>query len=197
MLGTLDDDQKRKWRLYVSSLVHAYKCTKHASTGMSPYFLMFGYEPRLPIDVRFGLPTQQDEADHTQYAADLKERLRHAHELASAVMEKTAQKYKSRYDSKVRENAVQEGDRVLVKNVGLKGRHKLADRWSKDVYRVSRQVSPDMPVYVVSPIDGTGPSIVGLFIVTYYCHVGSCQMKRKPMSDPNPNLVDDDPFADS
>ena len=158
MLGTLDDEQKRKWRLYVGPLVHAYNSTKHASTGMSPYFLMFGREPRLPIDVKFGLSTQQDGADHTQYAADLKERLRRAHELASAAMEKTAQKYKSRYDSKVRENTIQEGDRVLVKNVGLKGRHKLADRWSKTVYRVSQRVNPDMPVYIVSPIDGTGPS---------------------------------------
>ena len=158
MLGTLEDDQKRKWRLHVGPLVHAYNCTKHTSTGMSPYFLMFGREPRLPIDLFFGLPSQHGDSNYVKYATDLKERLRRAHELASAVMERTARKHKTRYDRKVRENSLEEGDRVLIKNVGIKGPHKLADRWSKVVYRVIRRISPDMPVYVVQPTDDSGPS---------------------------------------
>jgi hypothetical protein len=36
---------------------------------------------------------------------------------------------------------------VLVKNVGLKGKHKLADRWQKDPYRVVQHPNPDLPVY--------------------------------------------------
>ena len=158
MLGTLDEEQKKRWRLHVGPLVHAYNCTKHASTGMSPYLLMFGREPRLPIDIRFGLASQPGGKSHGQYAMNLQERLRRAHELASAMMEKTAQANKSRYDKKVRENALEEGDKVLVRNVGLKGPNKLADRWSKTVYQVRRKMGPDMPVYVVSPVDGEGPA---------------------------------------
>merc|ERR1711888_554176 len=115
---------------------------------------MFGREPRLPIDIRFGLASQPGGKSHGQYAMNLQERLRRAHELASAMMEKTAQANKSRYDKKVRENALEEGDKVLVRNVGLKGPNKLADRWSKTVYQVRRKMGPDMPVYVVSPVDG-------------------------------------------
>ena len=157
MLGTLDEEQKKKWRMHVGPLVHAYNCTKHASTGMSPYSLMFGREPRLPIDILFGLPSQPGTKVHGQYAANLQERLKRAHELASAMMEKTAQRNKSRYDKKVREHALEEGDKVLVKSVGMKGPHKLADRWSSTVYKVHRRVNPDIPVYVVRPIDGEGP----------------------------------------
>ena len=83
--------------------------------------------------------------------------MRRAHELASAAMKKTALKYKARYDKRVRDHALETGDRVLVKNVGLKGPHKLADRWSKTVYRVRQRLSPDIPVYVVEPIDDDGP----------------------------------------
>ena len=44
MLGTLTSEQKKDWKSHVS-----------AATGFSPYYLLFGREPRLPVDVEFGL----------------------------------------------------------------------------------------------------------------------------------------------
>ena len=55
MLGTLTPEQKKDWKNHVSAMVHAYNCTKNAATGFSPYYLLFGREPRLPVDVEFGL----------------------------------------------------------------------------------------------------------------------------------------------
>ena len=55
MLGTLTPEQKKDWKGHAPSLVHAYNCTRNAATGFSPYFLLFGREPRLPVEVEFGL----------------------------------------------------------------------------------------------------------------------------------------------
>ena len=51
MLGTLTTEQKKDWKRYVDPLVHAYNSLRHDTTGYSPYFLMFGRQPRLPVDI--------------------------------------------------------------------------------------------------------------------------------------------------
>ena len=53
MLGTLAPEQKNDWKKYVNPLVYAYNCIPHDSTGFSPFELMFGRKPKLPIDITF------------------------------------------------------------------------------------------------------------------------------------------------
>lgn len=155
MLGTLEPHQKINWKSHVAPLVHAYNCTRHESTNESPYCLMFGREPRLPIDLAFGINVQEQKT-LTKYMEDLRGRMKKAYELASTAAAQARDKQKDYYDLKARECNIREGDRVLVKIVSFEGKHKIADRWEEDVYIVQKQPNPTIPVYTVFKENGEG-----------------------------------------
>ena len=47
---------------------------------------------------------------------------------------------------------------VLVCVTAIKGQHKIQSRWENGEYVVEQQPYPNLPVYVVCPIDGEGYS---------------------------------------
>ena len=156
ILGTLENKKKSHWRNYVKPLVHAYNCTKNEVTGFTPYELMFGRQPRLPIDLAFGLPVHHQQGSHSQYIQNLKSHLENSYRVAAENAKKTAARNKTRFDQRIVDSTLRVGDRVLVKNVRLRGKHKLADKWESDVYVVLKQCG-DVPVYIVRPETREGP----------------------------------------
>ena len=58
MLLTLPVLHKSFWPDMVSTITHAYNCTRSSATGYSPSFLMFGRQPLLAIYVLFNLKTE-------------------------------------------------------------------------------------------------------------------------------------------
>ena len=156
MLGTLDADKKQNWKSHVATMVHAYNCTKHESTGQSPYFLMFGREPNLPVDIAFGLTKEDKKEPQTKYIQDLRERLLESYRVAVEQIQRAQKKQKDRYDLRSRGTVVQPGDKVLVKIVAFDGKHKLANKWEDDIYVVLKQPNPDIPVYTVKKQNGQG-----------------------------------------
>jgi hypothetical protein len=158
MLGTLESDKKSDWKKYVLSLVHAYNCTKHDSTGYSPYYLMFLRQPRLPIDLILGIEPDPKQTSYPAFVDNLKSQLKYSYDLATKHMKQSQSKQKRNYDYKTRNAVLAESDRVLVRNVAFTGKHKLADRWQTDVFLVDSQPNPDIPVYIVKPENRKGKS---------------------------------------
>ena len=155
MLGTLDPDKKHNWKSEVGPLVHAYNCTKHESTGYSPYMLMFGRQPRLALDVVLGLVNSHpSDKSHGTYVSDLKKSLAASYELASSKTKLAQQRQKKGYDLRCRGAVVECGDRVLVKIVAFDGKHKISDKWENDPYIVLDQPNPEVPVYVGKQQEG-------------------------------------------
>ncbi len=156
MLRTLADDQKADWKNSITSLVHAYNSTTHDSTGHSPFYLMFGRKPRLPIDILFKLWTPDEATDYQTFISKMKERLTHAYELTTQNLAKSAKSDKKWYDRKARGAVPVVGDRVLLKNVSIRGKKKIANKWQKDIFLVVDQPDPDVPVYQIQKESGQG-----------------------------------------
>lgn len=103
----------------------------------------------------FGLPASSQPKSHSQYVHDLKSRLEESHQVATENASKTAERNK-RFDKRVVESTLEAGDRVLMRNVRIRGKHKLADKWESDVHTVVKRVG-DLPVYTVKPEGKDGP----------------------------------------
>lgn len=156
MLGTLAPEQKSNWKAYIGPLIHAYNATKHETTGFSPFYLMFGREPNLPVDLIFGLNNGERTKSMSSYVQNLKERLNYAYTIANTASKISQSRHKTLYDSKTKGVTLSTGDRVLVKVVAYDGKHKIADRWEDHPYVVISQPITDIPVYKVSREDGEG-----------------------------------------
>ena len=54
MLRTLPESQKHKLKDSLNKVDHAYSSSRSDATGFSPFYLLFGRSPHLPVDLMFG-----------------------------------------------------------------------------------------------------------------------------------------------
>lgn len=130
---------------------------KNDVTGFTSYELMFGHQPRLPIDLALGLPLRDGEQkSHSQYVQKLKSNLEESYKIATQNTTKIAAKNEARFNKHVTASKLEAGDRVLVRAVRLRGKHKFADKRESNVYVVVKQAG-DLPVYTLRPESREGP----------------------------------------
>ena len=58
MLSMMVKEDEQGWDLLLPTMLLAYWTSHHATTGVTPFELMFGRNPRLPEDVLFSIPGQ-------------------------------------------------------------------------------------------------------------------------------------------
>ena len=147
MLGTLPTKEKLNWQDWVSNLTHTYNCTATKVTGFSPYFLMFGREPRIPVDEEFGITFPKTKRNTMkQYVDNLHKRLQWAYETAKEHIAHDVQRRKLYYDRRINCMDIIPGDIVLVKQKVFGTQHKIEDHWQIPVYKVLEQCG-DSPLF--------------------------------------------------
>jgi hypothetical protein len=161
LLRGLPPEKKRKWPEHLAGVVQAYNITPHASTGISPFYLMFGRDAKLPIHMLLGQrETDSDRCDAESWVALHQRRLQDAYQLVSGRLKQAANVRKKAYDRKAKEAPLVIGTRVYLRN-HPKGRNKIQDAFQDRVFKVTRRQG-DQNVYQVEPADGFGlPKTVG------------------------------------
>ena len=92
MLRALPENHKAKWASHVSKLVYAYNATRNEATGFSPFYLLFGREPTLPIDTIFQKTANAHIKNHSDYARQWQRAMKQAYEIATEKSRKSQER---------------------------------------------------------------------------------------------------------
>ena len=131
LLRTLCEAEKKKWPLHLSKIIHAYNSTPHASTGYSPFYLMFAREENLPIDAVYSM--DQPGSDMS-WVKETKNKVCDINKRVQEMIDKRSTKLREGS-----EEVLEIGDLVRIRKRVL-GRCKLENCWSDTVWKVEGRV---------------------------------------------------------
>ena len=138
-------------------MTFAYNSTRSDATCFSPFELLFGRKPRLPIDIIFGEQEKIVAKTYPEYLKQWRTAMQDAHRLAADKAGHSATKSRMQYNKKFRTSELKQGDRVLVKNLLEKGGPgNLRSFWENTIYEVVAGKDPNNSVYTVKPLHMQG-----------------------------------------
>ena len=126
MISKLEEDRKACSSKHLPELLLAYNVTCSTVMGYSPYYLLFGRRPRIPVDYLF--PTLRDSPHQTKMkvsVAAMQKRLDEAFTVARCLTSEEVARQCRYYDRKAGAVALQPGDIVMVRTDGFVGKRKV------------------------------------------------------------------------
>ena len=128
MISKLEEDRKACWSEHLPELLLAYNATCSAVIGYSPYYLLFGRRPRIPVDYLF--PTLHDSPHQTKMKVSvvaMQKRLKEAFTVARHLTSEEVARQCCYYNRKAGAVALQPEDVVMVRTDGFVGKRKVKD----------------------------------------------------------------------
>ena len=154
------------WVQHLPAVLWADRSTIRASTGKTPYFLLCGSEPVLPIEMKYPtwkiLPWDEVESTSDLIAMRARQLERRDVDLAEAadMVRRLREQGKELFDDahSTRDKEIRQGDMVLLHDTqhekDKSSRRKLNYKW-KGPYRVIEAIA-DKGTYLLSELDGAG-----------------------------------------
>ena len=141
ILTTLQHEQKLHWLDFLPHVLHAYRTSYHASLQDSPFFLLYGRDPRCPEGITnneiFGVDTHV-------FRTNLYERTQYARTMVLKALAKASLKAKQTFNKTAKPNTPLEGlvlKAVNENNMDHSVPTKLRNKF-EGPYRIIRQVGP-------------------------------------------------------
>ena len=139
MLRKAAQTEDKDWDKLIPFLLFAYREVPQASTGFSPFELLYGRAVRGPLDILRESWEAAKKSDESvvSYILSLREKLEKMSQLARSNLQTAQSTQKEWYDRTVRERSFQLGDQVLI--LLPTTANKLAAEW-QGPYRIVKRV---------------------------------------------------------
>ena len=142
MLSTCIEEHPFEWEEHLKKVCFAYNTSIHSTTGETPFFLMFGRQARLPVDLLYNTPLSVEERDVPTYVFDLKNTLTSAYERVRSKTSSQQMRQKENYDRKVHGDSFKPGDMVWLFNPAVpRGKARKFHRPWTGPHRVLQKIS--------------------------------------------------------
>jgi len=100
MLATTTGNHPRDWETHLRKVCLAYNASVHSTTGYSPFYLMFGRQARLPIDIMCGTTKPSSDTTYGAFASKMQHTLEEAYDTARDRTKAKHERQKEIYNSK-------------------------------------------------------------------------------------------------
>ena len=108
------ETQPADWDTQLPCLLFAYHATIQESTKESPFFLLYGHDPRIPMSTILSQPQSPYVVDRDDYQTELMLNMRQSWELARDRIQQAQQCQKPQYDWHASEVELRPGHRAMV-----------------------------------------------------------------------------------
>ena len=88
ILSKYVSDNQRDWDVHLLLVMMAYRSSVHEATTFTPYFMMFGREICLPIDIMLGTHVNQEPKTHGSYTATLRAETENVYQMVRTRMQR-------------------------------------------------------------------------------------------------------------
>ena len=108
-LSYYTDKHQTNWDEHLDAILFGIRTTVSAATNTSPFFMLYGRHPRLPIDVSL-IPPTKTSTDHSIYRATIVKNIAIAQDIARQNIVRQQESYKKYYDKNTEDPPFQVGD---------------------------------------------------------------------------------------
>ena len=138
MLSAFASNRRDDWDLWLDSVTFAYNTSRHEALGISPYEVVFGQLPRLPVELELGMPLTNP-STQSEYLVSARSAFNDVRRIAEEHLSKASEKQARLNQPTNTWRPFKSGETVMLKRP--KG-WKFGNKWVGP-YRILNRVGVD------------------------------------------------------
>eukprot|EP00118_Oscarella_pearsei_P024332 m.304090 g.304090 ORF g.304090 m.304090 type:complete len:700 (+) comp40844_c0_seq33:2686-4785(+) len=143
MLSKVVDENQRDWDRKLPMALFGYRTARQSTTGQTPFELLYGRQPRLPIGAQIEGADAEEAGTTTEYGNEIQQQLAVMQEFSELRISEAQKKQREVYDESSREpSVIEKGDFVWLYSPEVgRGKSKKLSRPYKGPFVVVKKIN--------------------------------------------------------